>query len=85
MESIVCREGMAVAYSFRLACDCLNVVKSIQIEIYGQVILEIIVRKADFRSVEFVQVIRNPADGVVFVIYTNPPGCIKRVLLLKKT
>jgi len=55
---------MALAYSFRLACDCLNVVKSIQIEIYGQVILEIIVRKADFRSVEFVQVIRNPADGV---------------------
>ena len=43
MESIACREGMALAAdlradSFRLASDCLNVVKSIQqgdLEIYG--------------------------------------------------
>jgi len=62
MESIACREGMALASdlradSFRLASDCLNIVKSIQqgkLVIYGQVIQEINARKTALRSVEFV-------------------------------
>jgi len=62
MESIACREGMALvadlqADSFRLASDCLNMVKSIRqgdLGIYGQVIREINARKATFSSVEFV-------------------------------
>ena len=49
MESIACREGMALAAnlradSFRLASDCLNMVKSIRqgdLRIYEQVIREI--------------------------------------------
>ena len=61
MESIACREGMTLgsdlARNFRLASDCLNVVKSIQqddLRIYEQVIREINARKAAFRSLEFV-------------------------------
>ena len=62
MESIACREGMSLASdlradNFRLASDCLNVVKSIQqddLRIYEQVIREINARKAAFRSLEFV-------------------------------
>ena len=62
MESIACREGMALASdlradNFRLATDCLNVVKSIQqgdLGIYVQVTREINARKTAFRSVEFV-------------------------------
>ena len=61
MESIACREGMALvadlqADSFRLANDCLNVVKSIRQGDLGmnrQVIREINARKAAFSSVEF--------------------------------
>ena len=43
--------------SFRVARDCLNVVKNIlqgNLGVYGQIIHEISVRKAAFRSVEFV-------------------------------
>jgi len=62
MESIACREGMALASNLRadglrLASDCLNVVKSIQqggLRIYRQVIREINARKTTFRRVEFV-------------------------------
>jgi alkylated DNA nucleotide flippase Atl1 len=62
MESIACKEGMALAAdlradSFRLANDCLNVVKSIRqgdLGIYGQIIQEINARKVAFSSVVFV-------------------------------
>ena len=62
MDSIACREGMALASNLRadglrLASDCLNVVKSIQqggLRIYRQVIREINARKAAFSSVKFV-------------------------------
>jgi hypothetical protein len=62
IESIACREGMALAsylraYSIRLASDCMNVVKSIRqsdLEIYEQVIQEINTRKTALSSVEFV-------------------------------
>ena len=61
-QSIACREGMALASdlradSFRLASDCLNVVKSIKqggLRIYRQVIWEINARNTTFRCVEFV-------------------------------
>lgn len=46
------------ANSFRLASDCLNVIKSIQqgdLKIYGQIIQEINVRKTTFISVKFVR------------------------------
>ena len=62
MESIACIEGMPLASdfranSFKLASDCLNAVKSIRqgnLEIYGQIIREINVRKTTFISIKFV-------------------------------
>lgn len=62
VETIACREGMALAadlvlHKFRVACDCINTVKSIHGEgmgLYGSIVKEIKATKASFSHVEFV-------------------------------
>ena len=74
MESIACREGMALAAdlradSFRLASDCLNVVKSIRqgdLGIYRQVIRETNARKTTFS-----------VSGLYMSIGTQTPMLVK--------
>ena len=61
LEAMACREGMSLAadlyfQSFRLATDCINVVRSLEGEgmgSYGQIVREIKARTADSREVQF--------------------------------
>ncbi|GJN02011.1 hypothetical protein PR202_ga19322 [Eleusine coracana subsp. coracana] len=67
VEAIACREGLALASDFaierfRLACDNINVIRSIRGEgkgLYGHVVLEIQARAQGFESVDFVHEGRN--------------------------
>ncbi|CAN6244690.1 unnamed protein product [Urochloa humidicola] len=62
METLACREGLALASDLalnrvRLACDCANVIRSIKRDgkgPYGQIVQEIKARKEDFTAVDFV-------------------------------
>uniref|UniRef100_A0A0E0K3S1 RNase H type-1 domain-containing protein n=1 Tax=Oryza punctata TaxID=4537 RepID=A0A0E0K3S1_ORYPU len=62
MEAMACKEGLSLAsdlllQKFRLASDCINVVRSIQgagMGPYGHIIQEIKARVAGFQTVEFV-------------------------------
>jgi hypothetical protein len=62
VETIACREALALAsdlllHKFRVACDCINAVKSIHGEgtgLYGPIVKEIKTTKATFPHVEFV-------------------------------
>jgi hypothetical protein len=62
MEAMACREGVALASDIRLQCfrvalDCINVIRSIEGEgrgPYGHIVRELKARKTDFQMVQFV-------------------------------
>jgi hypothetical protein len=62
LEAMACREGLSLAADlllarFRVASDCLNVIKRLEGEgwgIYGHIVKEVKARTGDFQTVQFV-------------------------------